>query len=159
MTEPTWNWEYNTCNGYRDMSPNYLEFTELNNKNLIAVSFNHIVTLWNYEENGAVTFRDDLIHCDVTDAVRHVRFMDENNLVVAHRDSINVWRIEEVTNSSDLTQSEINKQLNSQCVWTGQVDDVVRAEVLDRKLVLIMRKLNESKNEDAQVTFKSNFKL
>ncbi len=41
------NWIYSTCNGYRDMIPIDLDLIDLDENNcLVAVSFNHINTLW-----------------------------------------------------------------------------------------------------------------
>jgi NET1-associated nuclear protein 1 (U3 small nucleolar RNA-associated protein 17) len=44
-SQVTFNWRYNTCNGYRDLSPTHIEFAAAN-EDLMAVSFGHIATLW-----------------------------------------------------------------------------------------------------------------
>ena len=63
----TKSWVYDTCNGYRNMNPKQVEFS-LIDKNQTAVSFNHIITLWDNELN--MEFVTDMIHCDTEDHIK-----------------------------------------------------------------------------------------
>jgi hypothetical protein len=61
------SWVYDTCNGYRNMNPTYIDFS-LTEKNQVGISFNHIVTLWDSDNN--MEFITDLIHCDPNDHIK-----------------------------------------------------------------------------------------
>lgn len=49
------------------MMPTNIEFS-IKESNQVAVTFNHIITLWNVENN--MEFVTDLIHCDNNDHIR-----------------------------------------------------------------------------------------
>ena len=66
-TKDSKSWAYDTCNGYRNMNPKEIEFS-LVDKNQAAVSFNHIVTLWDSEVS--MDYITDLVHCDIDDHIK-----------------------------------------------------------------------------------------
>jgi len=78
------------CNGYREMIPIDLDLIDLDDNNcLIAVSFNHISTLWYvwmFNEQDSVVFINDLIHSNLNDHVKQLMFLSKNNLLVLHND-------------------------------------------------------------------------
>ena len=63
----TKSWVYDTCNGYRNMNPKDIEFS-LRDRNQAAISFNHIITLWDTEMS--MDYITDLIHCGSDDHIK-----------------------------------------------------------------------------------------
>ncbi len=63
------SWMYDTCNGYRNMTPSDLDFSNQADKNSqVAIVFGHIIALWNADNN--MDFVSDLIHCDKADTIK-----------------------------------------------------------------------------------------
>ncbi len=69
------------------MIPIDLDLIDLDDNNcLVAVSFNHISTLWMFNEQDGVVFINDLIHSNLNDHVKQLMFLSKNNLLVLHND-------------------------------------------------------------------------
>ena len=154
--QPTSNWVYNTCNGYRNLSPNEIDFSCDNNGDLISVAFNHIVTLWSYDSDG-ISFKNDLIHCDTNDLIKEIRFINANHLLVVHNNCLNVWFINR--NSNDLLT---NEEQAASCVWSSQIDNVLAVSenpYVKSQFVLCIKSNVLLRNEDtpAEIKGKSLF--
>jgi hypothetical protein len=180
MSESTWNWVYNTCNGYRDMNPTGIEFVELEGKrSIIAASFSHIITLWDYEPveggGGGISFIDDLVNCDASNAIRQVKHVAGNYLLVAYKNSADLWKVScggERNESGRVIESELaaasGGRLNTHCVWSSDRlldEEIVQVETgrSNEQLVLFMRQQKKSGAEsahdngaDAKTILKSN---
>ena len=120
------SWIYSTCNGYRDLTPNDIDIVQLTNDSsnsnvsnlldrqldgsIVAVAFNHIVVLWHHSEYAGLEYIDELINCDIYDAIKQVRFVYDTrnrlNLVAVHTNYINIWR-----KSNDVDSGY-------ECVWS-----------------------------------------
>lgn len=157
--QDTYNWIYNTCNGYRDLVPNNVEFFSLNNNDLISVSFNHIITLWKYDIDGSISFIDDLIHCDLTDKIKSIKLIDKSNLLVVHQNCLNVWNFK-YTSSNDSADllAGLNDTLISDCIWNTQFQGVLNVEsnpAKQNQLLLFTRdQLNSSNDVSTKITGK-----
>jgi uncharacterized Rmd1/YagE family protein len=72
--ELTSNWVYNSCNGYREYEPSEICFIEdrvkESKKEIVAVSFRHVVVLWSFDKENETTFLTDLVHCDEMDFIK-----------------------------------------------------------------------------------------
>jgi hypothetical protein len=159
MTESTWNWVYNTCNGYRDLIPTDIEFLELSGKrSIVAASFNHIIALWDYDASqGSISFIDDLIHCDANSPIRHVRLVADNYLLVAYENSVNLWKIGNIDDDtarktqSDLELLEpVKNKLVLECLWSsGNLDQIVKIESNSNndQLILFMRQSSSTSSK------------
>jgi len=122
----TYNWRYNTCNGYRDLCPSQIDFSN----DLIVISFGHIVTLWNYNAYDGVTFLNDLIHCNASDLIKEIKFMQNNFLLCVHNKCLNVWKLKnEEKTSTDLQLIKSGHEVDSfsdiKCVWSVPCDEVL----------------------------------
>ena len=159
--EETFNWVYNTCNGFRDMRPTDLDFTTLNSTfDLIAVSFGHVVTLWLIEAGG-LSFVSDLIHCDPEDPVSHLKFAG-NYLLAAHKFSLNLWNLMPFNlNNNNSNQFELESLINKirpMCLWSESFNEVlsISANPIDAtKLILISQKANKKINDEITTEIKS----
>lgn len=155
----TSSWVYSTSNGYRDMNPDNIEFINLKNLDLIAVSFNYIVTLWKFESDNSFSFVDDLIHCHLGEKVKWLQNLSQSNLIVVHEQNLNIWNFEETTSSNSLLENTDFK-LNSNCIRSETVDDVVYVKPIgDSEVVIISRKLDELDNSQTKITSKKKFFL
>lgn len=83
------SWVYDTCNAYRHMVPGDVDFSP--SGKLLAVSYGHIVTIWNNESMDLI---DELINCDSNDKIRQLTFESNEYLICIHETSFNVWSIE-----------------------------------------------------------------
>jgi hypothetical protein len=129
---------------------------------MLAVSFNHILTLWNYDSNtgGSISFSDDLIHCDSNDSITHINFFNEKYLLIAHKNSVNVWRIESNNLDDNLLIKSQNSELNIKCVWSNSISDnilQIQNSPFKNQLVFFSSLLHESQESDSQTTIKSWF--
>ncbi|CAF0710964.1 unnamed protein product [Brachionus calyciflorus] len=123
-----YNWVYSTCNGYRDMYPSDIEFFEINNKDYVAVSFEHIATLWKIDYDKSLSFVDDLIHCAKDDPIKYLKKIDNSNLLVVHNECLNVWCFKHnVLDENDLL-SGVEESLETRCIWSQEVKDVLKVE-------------------------------
>lgn len=148
--QPTSNWIYSTCNGFRDMIPTDIDFVSLEQDvDLVAVSFNHTCTIWSHGEDG-LTFINDLIHCDTNDLIRQVKFLNSDHLVVMHEKYLNLWSISDDSKSS------------MRCEWSTQLNDLIYMceNPLNSAQVILFTKLNKTQTvdneEDSSSTIQSN---
>ena len=150
----TYNWRYNTCNGFRDLTPTHIDFMN----DIIAVSFSHITTLWNYDAYEGVTFLNDLIHCDSNDTIKEVKFVQENFLLCVHHKCLNVWSLknESKKNNADLQLMKTLNETMSEitCVWSSLIDEVL--EVCENPLqksqfILFVKSKSQLKNTNEQL--------
>ena len=156
--EETFNWVYNTCNGFRDMKPSDIDFLTLKSSlNLIAVSFGHIITLWNYEKDG-LTLITDLIHCDPEDYVTHIKMID-HHLLVAHKTCLNLWNLTPVNNkSNDLELESLIKKIRPVCVLSeslGEVLMMVENPLTQSQLLLFIQKNMKKVNDESTTEVQS----
>ena len=147
----TRSWIYDTCNGYRNLNPSQIEFS-LNDKNQVAITFNHIITLWDGEKN--MEFVNDLIHCDPNDHIKYINLKEtknneiisyflnfsqilytSSNIVSIHSGCINLW---------DLC-------LNYACIWSRQLNiENISLHPFDTSTVIT---IFNSKNENGSKKF------
>lgn len=148
--EPTFNWVYNSCDGYRDLNPTDIDFVTVDGGvDLVAVSFDHITTMWHYDQYGVV-FITDLIHCDPEDLVRDVQFIGINKLLVSHVNCLNLWSIELPKKTSELKMALI-EDMKLSCVWsqdTPEVLYVTKNPVDPAELILFIKNSQKQVNED-----------
>jgi len=156
--EPTFNWLYNSCDGYRDLNPTDIDFVTLDGDiDLIAVSFDHITTMWHYDQYGVV-FLSDLIHCDPEDAIKDVKFIG-NTLLVSHFNCLNLWSVEMQKKSNELEMLTSVEEMNFSCIWshdTSEVLYVTKNPVDCDELVLFIKKSQKQVNEDILTEVQSN---
>ena len=128
-SQTTFNWRYNTCNGFRDLSPSQIEISSNNNLqnqnlngDLIAVSFGHMATLWDFNAYQGVTFLNDLIHCDASDSIKKIKFChDLKFLICVHSKCLNVWCLR--NEDEDKMAKSISSDIK--CIWSSHVDEVL----------------------------------
>ena len=151
-SETTFNWIYNTCNGFRDMIPTDVEFVSFNSSiDLVAVSFNHITTIWVYNEHEGVIFLNDLIHCDPNDFIRQIKFINNDHLLVMHEKFLNLWSINDTTDQKFLMK----------CKWSGQYENILYMceNPSDKsQIILLMNESLNSIDDDNKISIQSNSK-
>ena len=156
--ETTFNWIYNSCDGYRDMIPTNIDFITLKGDiNLVAVSFNHIATIWQYDQYGVV-FLSGLIHCDAADAIKEMRFVD-NNLVVSHLNFVNLWKIQVPVESADSgVEMLTTDRIKFSCVWSHEITEVltmIENPMNSTELLLFIKKSQRQINEETSTEIQS----
>lgn len=147
--EPTFNWVYNSCDGYRDLNPTHIDFVTLEGGvDLVAVSFDHITTIWHYDQYGVI-FLSDLIHCDPEDLIRDIQFLG-NKLLVSHANCLNVWNLELPKKTSELDMALI-EDIKFSCLWSQDISEVLyvtKNPVDPTELILFVKKSQKQVNED-----------
>jgi WD40 repeat protein len=159
------NWIYKSCNGYRDLAPSYVSFLKNDQYDLVIVSFNHILTVWNYDDYDGVSLMSDLIHCDSNDPIKQFTIVDDNHILAVHDNCLNLWNIKLLNNLN------IEKvQLLSKCVWSQRLDpnescnilslpnnDNNQTKILQKSQVLLLF-IKKDKNDDNKKEAKSNIR-
>ncbi|RNA06715.1 WD repeat-containing 75-like [Brachionus plicatilis] len=146
------NWVYHTSNGYRDMNPNNVEFLTLKNSDFVAVSFNYIVTLWKFEIDNSFSLVDDLMHCHFDEKIKFLQKFSQSNLIVVHEQSLNIWNFEHVVTSTEPLLHDTELKLNSNCVLSEPVDDVLFVKMINEsQIVIISRKLVDFDDYQAKI--------
>jgi hypothetical protein len=144
----TSNWIYATCNGFRDMTPNDIEFVSLNSSNLdlLAVSFNHVVTIWLHSEQDGMSFINDLIHCDSSDLVKQLKFVGSSHLLVAHENYLNLWSVNDGSNEKILMKCKWSIQINNMLFMATHPTDS------NQVVMVFNEKTNANSTEDDSLT-------
>lgn len=148
--ETTFNWVYNTCNGFRDMIPSHIEFLGFNeNVDLIAVAFNHITTIWLYNQYDGVTFLNDLIHCNPNDFIQQMKFINNDHLLVRHEKFLNLWSI-------NATKDD---KFQMKCKWSSLHEKILHMceNPSDKSQIVLFMKESSQKNEDNQTSIQSRY--
>ena len=90
-----------------------------------------------------------MIHCDIDDTIREIKFIQENFLLCAHNKCLNVWKLKNEDKTS--TESQLLKRggdvdgfTEIACVWSKTCDD----EVVEIK-----------KEEDSKIKNDGNIKV
>lgn len=148
------NWIYSTCNGYRDMIPIDLDLIDLDNNNnnncLLAVSFNHISTLWVFNEQDGVVFINDLIHSNLNDHVKQLKFLSKNNLLVLHNDYLNLWSINNNNNNNTSMKCINSIQINNNILVLNMIlNPIDSSQAILFTTTTTTAKNNDKKDEDA----------
>lgn len=153
MNENSFNWIYNTCNGYRDQSPSNIEFL---NDQLFAVSFYHTITIWTFDQLNGVSFVDDLPHCNPLDTIKELKLFKNNFLLAMHEKTLNVWDVTNLTTEKSLLENSLLKnQVN--CIWSHQTDEIVQVyDKLADKLILLVQNRPVHDDQDLPTEIKSN---
>ena len=141
------NWIYKSCNGYREISPSYISFIKTKDHDLIAVSFDHILTLWSYDEMFGVGFLVDLIHCDSIDHIKQFSLVNGEHLLVVHKNCLNLWKMK--NDDVDLVTS---------CIWSSRLDLNETCVVMEENffknsqqlLIFIKKEKNDDREEEAK---------
>ena len=131
----------------------------------IAVAFDHITTLWSYDAYDGVSFVNDLIHCDSTDAITELKFVQENYIMCVHHHCLNVWNLK---NDSNATSAEAQLMKSTptlghtiSCVWSAPVDQVLSVceNPLQKSQLILFVRTNRSQpknvNEQTPAEIKS----
>ncbi len=121
---------------------------------LIAVSFNHIATIWQYDQYGLVLL-NDLVHCDPVDHIVELKFID-NHLLVAHVNFLNVWSMNAASQQT-LSMSPGDK-MKLRCVWSHETNEVLHMTVEENnpsQVVLFIKKSQKQVNEEAATEVQS----
>ena len=119
------SWIYDTCNGYRDLTPVDVDFARLDESNmLVAVAFNSTIALWTYSSTGGgVEFHDELFNCDKSDMIRQVKFLGSDNLLAIHGSYLNLWqrasRAKRAPSDDELTSKQRDEEFN--CTWCKEI--------------------------------------
>ena len=149
------NWIYKSCNGYRDLAPSFVSFLKNDQYDLVIVAFNHILTIWNYDEYDGVSLLADLVHCDSNDPIKELTVVDDNHILVVHENCLNLWNIKMLNN---LNIDRV--QLLNSCIWSQRLDsnescvvlslpegDDKERKILKKSQVLLLF-IKKDKNED-----------
>jgi hypothetical protein len=140
-----------------------------NDDEILAVSFNHIITLWRYNQNAGdgVLFLGDLIHCDSNDPIKHLKFVNNNNLLVAHTNFLNLWNIKLPNKAVDASDESLLKNLSNNiqfnCTWSQQTSSdvlfICENPVEKEKLIVFTSKMQLQINEETSTTIQGLIKI
>lgn len=154
--EVTYNWIYNSCDGYRDLIPSNIEFMTISESiDLVSVSFNHITTIWQYDQYGLM-FLNDLIHCDPDDHIKGIKFI-KNSLLVSHLNFLNVWSI--TVPEKAISDTSVEEKIKFVCVWSHETSEVLNiTEHPSNKdeLILFIKKMQKQINEETSTEIQGN---
>ena len=154
--EVTYNWIYNSCDGYRDLIPSNIEFMTINESiDLVSVSFNHITTIWQYDQYGLM-FLNDLIHCDPSDHIKEMKLIG-NNLLVSHFNFLNVWSI--TVPKKALSDVTLENKIKFICTWSHETTEVLNITENPTKpceLILFIKKMQKQINEETSTEIQGN---
>jgi len=121
---------------------------------LLAISFNHIVTIWQYDQYG-LALLNDLVHCDPADHIVGLKFV-EGHLLVAHMNFLNVWSLT-VPSQQAIDVSPGNK-IKVRCVWSHETNEVLHVSVdasHPAEVILFIKKSQKQINEEAATEIQS----
>ena len=139
------------------MIPTNIEFMSVDKQiNLVAVSFNHIATVWQYDQYG-VLFLNDLIHCDMNDPIKQFKFIDRH-LLVAHANCLNVWHFKNSATTSEQLLANNANQLNISCVWSEEISQCLHMCVNplnSSQIILFLKRKQNQLNEETSTEIQS----
>jgi hypothetical protein len=159
------NWIYKSCNGYRDLAPSYISFLKNDQHDLVIVAFNHILTIWNYDEYDGVSLMNDLIHCDSNDPIKQFTILNDKNILAVHDNCLNFWSIKML---NDFNIERV--QLAANCVWSQRLDSNESCVILPlqeseddvrkilKKSQVFLSFIKKDKNEDNKNEAKSSIR-
>ena len=157
------SWTYQTCNGYRDMSPSCIDFAHASDAeltyDLVGVSFQHVLTMWTFSgddgEHRQLTLQNELIGCDASDRVREFSFAGIAHLLVVHERSLNLWHTR-LVDDPNVPQRLV---MRSSCVWTHTLASGSESAILLRTEARLAKDafalaLLDSSSDSTNVTIK-----
>ena len=130
---------------------------------VIVVVFQHIATLWQYTDQCELIFITELVHCDPSDPIKHVQFVDCQFLLAAHQSFLNVWSLCPSPSQSESSEGLIEAQiaankLQPRCVWSKAVNEIlcVSENAFNRaQPILFIKKRQQEINDEVSSMIES----
>lgn len=111
-----------------------------------------------------------MIHCDIDDTIREIKFIQENFLLCVHNKCLNVWKLKNEDKTS--TESQLLKRggdvdgfTEIACVWSKTCDDevveIVENPIQKSQFILFIKTnvTKNGKNSNEQVSTEIQSKL